>query len=465
VHRNLLFVTTLFAGALAGCAGATPSGFSKGDHWSVPLVGPLENGNLLVPVSVAGQGPYLFYLDPDAPVSAIDQQVIDEAKLELTQGPTIKDETNTALGRGFASLHDLKVGDLAIESRTVIAVPKDFFNLDARRVHGMLGRDVIADRLVFGFDRDQGIVTLSVPTVFTPPAGAASITYARTEVDTGSETAGGGNGPMMTSGDGNARNEQAGRINHDQGPSVDTKTVQRRVVSAQIGGGQFQMHLDLGAPVSELRQESWAKAGLTAAPVEGGPLRLVDEAGTVRAVDAAAQADVTAGTLRGHARFVPYVEKRFGPKKVDGALGLDFFRNYAVYANWGATTYFVKPRGDAAATLTARLGRWGADVSGCAHPGCAEVKLTQTDGGLKLDVIRDPQAKGKAIELLLAPTPPAGKPAPANLLVELPPTIDTISGGMPSEYDGSTAMTVVDASPFTRPCEGNSGCVYPVPQH
>jgi hypothetical protein len=465
VHRNLLLVTTLFAGALAGCAGATPSGFSKGDHWSVPLVGPLENGTLLVPVSVAGKGPYLFYIDPDAPVSAIDQEVIDEAKLEPAQGQMIRDEANMPLGRGFAALHDLKVGDLAIDARTVIAVPKDFFNLDARRVHGMLGKDVLADRLVFGFDRDQGIVTLSVPAVFTPPPGAATLAYTRTEVDTASENGtGGGNAPVMSSGGGDTPNEQAGRINHGTATSVDTKTVQRRVAKAQVGGAQVQLHLDLGAPISELRQEQWAKAGLTATPVEG-KLRLVDEGGTVRVVEAAASADVTVGSIKGHARFVPYVEKRFGPKKVDGALGLDFFRDYAVYANWEATTYFVKPRGDAAASLTARLGRWAAELAGCAHPGCAEVKLTQTDGGLKLDVTRDPQAKGKPLEILLAATPPAGKPAPANLLVELPAGIDTISGGMPAEYDGSTAMTVIDASPFTRPCEGNTGCVYPAPAH
>ena len=466
MHRNLLFVTTLFAGALAGCAGATPSGFSKGDHWSVPLVAPLENGSLIVPVSVAGKGPYLFYIDPDAPVSAVDQQVIDEAKLEMTQGPTIKDETGADLGRGFATLKDLKIGDLAIDERTVIAAPKDFFNLDARRVHGMLGRDVLSDRLVFGFDRDQGLVTLAVPAVFKAPPGAITVAYTRTEVDTASESgAGGGNKPMMTGAGGNEANEQAGRINHMSGPSINTKPVQRRVVSAQIGGATLQMHLDLGAPMSELRQEQWAKAGLTAAPVGPQQLRLVDEAGTVRVIDAVAKADVTAGPLKGHARFVPYVEKRFGPKKVDGSLGLDFFRDYAVYASWEANTYYVNPRGDAAATLTARLGRWGGELAGCTHPGCAEVKLTQTDGGLKLDVTRDEQNKGKPLELLLHPTPPAGKPVPADLLVELPPGTDSISGGMPNEYDGLTALSVIDASSFTRPCEGNGGCLYPVPTH
>jgi hypothetical protein len=252
---------------------------------------------------------------------------------------------------------------------------------------------------------------------------------------------------------------QAGRIDHASGPKVDTKTVPRRVVSAKVGGAEVKLHLDLGASHSELRPELWSKAGLTAAPVEGG-IRLVDEAGTVRTVDSAAPADVTAGALKGHASFVPYVEKRFGPKKLDGTLGLDFFRGDAVYANWSATTYFVKPRGDLAATVKARLGRWGGELpADCAHAGCAEVKLTQTDGGLKLDVTRDPQAKGKPLELFIGVTPAAGKTA-ANLLAELPAATDTITGGVPADYDGAT-LTVLDASAFLRPCEGNAGCVYP----
>jgi len=57
---------------------------------------------------------------------------------------------------------------------------------------------------------------------------------------------------------------------------------------------------------------------------------------------------------------VPYEEKRFGPSNVDGSLGLDFFRPYAVYADWDSHTFLLKPRGDAASTTTARLGRWGA---------------------------------------------------------------------------------------------------------
>ncbi|HET9623134.1 MAG TPA: aspartyl protease family protein [Kofleriaceae bacterium] len=462
MHRNLLLVSLLFA----GCAGsATPSGFSKGDHWSMPLVGALENGHLLVPASVAGHGPYLFVIDPDAPVSTVDQQVAQDAKLDPANGPALVDENGEAQQRSFTALHELKLGDLSIDARTVMEVPNDFLNLDGRRVHGVIGRDIIADRLVFGFDRDQGIVTLAVASVFTPPPGATSVTYAPVDIDTGSSSAGGvvDKAPAGAAGAANQSGSPlAGQITHDNGPKVKSDPVLRRVVSAKVGNADVKMHLDFGAPFSELRQDLWAKAGLTAAPVDGG-VRLVDEAGTVRMLDSAAPADASAAGLKSHVSVVPYVDKRFGLKKLDGVLGLDFFRGYAVYANWSASTIMAKPRGDLAATVKARLGRWGAELASCAHPGCAEVKLTQTDGGLKLDVVRDPEAKGKPLELFIGVTPAAGKTA-ANLLAELPAGTDTITGGVPAEYDGAT-LAVLDASAFLRPCQGDGGCVYPAPSH
>jgi hypothetical protein len=57
---------------VAGCSAVAPSGFSQGEHWTFPLVGPLENGLLVTPVSIHGHGPSLFAIDPDADVSAVD---------------------------------------------------------------------------------------------------------------------------------------------------------------------------------------------------------------------------------------------------------------------------------------------------------------------------------------------------------------------------------------------------------
>src|SRR5207237_1156911 len=71
--------------ALGGaCTVGAPPGFSSGDHWAFPLVGPLEDGVLLVPVTINGKGPYLFLLDPDAPLTSIDEALA--AGLDLYGG-------------------------------------------------------------------------------------------------------------------------------------------------------------------------------------------------------------------------------------------------------------------------------------------------------------------------------------------------------------------------------------------
>ena len=177
-HKASLFAAISLcglSGLVAGCGAGTPSGFPKGDHWVFPLVGPLEDGLLLTPVSVRGHGPYLFAIDPDANITVIDKQVVDEAGLTMGNGPSRFDETATEQMRGYAELLELKLGGLAIDRRQVMLVPSDFYNTEGRRVNGVLGRDVLGSSLVFGFDRDQGIATLSTIKAFTPPPDAIAI--------------------------------------------------------------------------------------------------------------------------------------------------------------------------------------------------------------------------------------------------------------------------------------------------
>jgi aspartyl protease len=444
------------AGILAaGCTTGVPGGFSKGDHWTFPLVGPLEDGLLLTPVSVRGHGPYLFAIDPDANITVIDQQVVDEAGLTMGRGPSRIDEAASEQNRGYAELLDLKIGNLAIDRRQVMLVPTGFYNTaDGRRLNGVLGRDVLADSLVFGFDRDQGIATLAMGKVFVPAPDAIAIKYQAVPVDPTIVPAGGGGGVITSESDAAAR---AGASPRPEGPALDVTPISRRVATAQIGDAGFKMHLDLGDPVSQLREALWSKAKLAPSEVK---LRMVDEVATVRMVTRAAIAPaVTLGAAKAsQVTLAPYEDKRFAIAKLDGALGLDFFRPYAVYASWGAETFYLKLRGDAAATTVARLGRWGADLAACPHPGCITATLTTTPGGIKLDIARDPQAAKRALEIYIGVTPAAGKSA-APLIVELPSGTDTISGGVLPSYEGAT-LTVLDASPFMRPCPGDGGCVF-----
>src|SRR4029079_16709660 len=59
-RRRYAALAAAAAGALvAGSVGAgAPPWFAKGDTWTIPLVGPLEDGLLLVPALVNGKGPF-----------------------------------------------------------------------------------------------------------------------------------------------------------------------------------------------------------------------------------------------------------------------------------------------------------------------------------------------------------------------------------------------------------------------
>jgi hypothetical protein len=439
----------------AGCTGGRPSGFSKGDHWSFPLLGPLENGQLIAPATVHGKGPYLFTLDLDAPVSAIDEQIASECELKTGVGPAMFDEAGAEARRGFAELLDLQLGTLSIDKRQVMLVPRDFYNADGRRLNGVIGRDVLADSLVFGFDRDQGIATLSTLATFAPPPGAIAINYEPLPADPIVLSSVGQGG--MSQGMAAEEASHAGVALRSNGPTLDVAPRARRIATAEIGGVKLAMHLDLGSRVSQLREELWTKAKLAPTEVK---VRSVDEVATVREVThGAIAAEVSLGRARAsHVTMIPYIDKRFAIKQVDGALGLDFFVPYAVFTRADNNTFYLKPRGDLAATAAARIGRWGAAIPTCPHPGCVTATLTATDGGTRLDVVRDPEAAKHAFEIRIGVVPAAGKSV-SPLVVELPASVDKISGGVPADYDGAT-VTVLDVAPFTRPCDGDAGCVY-----
>src|SRR5262249_2473766 len=141
--------------AVSAC-NPTPPGFSSGDRWTFPLVDPLEDGLLITPVTINGHGPYLFAIDPDANVSAVDGQGGNDAPLRHGTGPERAAETATPQERSYAEVLALKVGNLTIDRRPAMVVPAGLYDTgdtgDAggRHLSGVLGRDVLADAYVFG---------------------------------------------------------------------------------------------------------------------------------------------------------------------------------------------------------------------------------------------------------------------------------------------------------------------------
>ncbi len=434
--------------ASAGCSIGAPPGFSSGDQWSFPLVGALEEGVLLTPVFIHDRGPYLMAIDPDAPLSVLDEAVVSENQLYAGLGPRVLTEGDATHPMKMAEVRSLRLGTLTVTGRTVLVGKVGAYSAAGRQVRGVIGRDVIADSLVFGFDRDRGLGYLATQKGFTAPAGAATIGY---------------------------------DLVSNRLPAQVTP-VGRRLAKVKVGQASLNLHLDLGASLSQLRPALWAKAGLAAVPA---PATAIDEYGTVRKVTGSGVANtVTAGTASsGGVRFIAYDDRRWEEEDVDGTLGLDFFRTSVVWANWDKETYYLAPRGDTMGMTKERVGRWGsAALDACGNPGCVTVTLEQpapvaaAEPGsgapgapvppmaarLGVTVTRDAGGKDLDLDLLVRAVDDSGaaRDLPA-LIVSLPAGADSATTLLDPAYAGAR-LVVVDVSPFPRACRGGGGCIVPL---
>jgi hypothetical protein len=461
----------LLALLIGGCAFGAPASYSSGEAWTVPLVGPLEDGVLVVPVFVNERGPYLFAIDPDAKVSSIDQLLVGEADIHTFNGARLRDEQDTTHPTFYADVRALRIGTLVVSRQALMISRPGAFNVNGRVVRGLIGRDVLMDSTSFAFDRDRGLAYITTQAAFKPPADAIALKYDQTSE----------------------------RVYHELVP--------RRLISAVVDGVKYSMHLDLGAGASQLRGALWEKTRLATIPVQ---TPMVDETGTGRlATRGAIAGKVSAGAVtRDGVFFVDYGERRWDESAVDGALGLNFFQPYAVWANWDKQTFYLAPRHDDEATLKARLGRWGnSQVTTCASPGCValsvidplagqaaapppaaaepvggppaapgapgeaapatrEPPLTPPSStpkihpGVMVIATRDPAAAGYDLELLVEAVLPGGEPA-RRLAINLPAGVDRVMEHLPAAFVG-VKLRVLDVSPFPRACQSGGGCVYQI---
>ncbi|HVK83861.1 MAG TPA: retropepsin-like aspartic protease [Kofleriaceae bacterium] len=426
-HGGLLALAV----ALVACKStATPDNFlgGKADRWALPLVGPLEDNLLLTPVLLDGNGPYLFAIDPDANVSVVDEQVVREGRLAAVKGPARIDETNREHPRFYVDVRGLELGSLIVEHVTAMIVKTSALDTNGRRVHGVIGRDALADSLVFSFDRDQGVAYLTLESAYKPPAGAIALPYR----------------PLRAAG-GSAR------------------PLDRLVIDAKINDHPVSMHLDLGAPTSQLRESLWGELGLTAVD---GHATLIDEVGSHRTATKVAVAEnvTSGGAVAPRVVFVPYEDQRF-PSEPAGTLALDFFRGYDVAADWGKRTFYLSPRTEVG--VTERVARWEVGALGkCKSPGCAAIRLVDPMAGKPVDparphpgvvlsVTREEIAGGMDLEVVLEAK---GKPELPRIVVNLSPSSDRVLAHLKPDWVGAE-LVIVDASPFARPCVNADGCV------
>lgn len=436
---------SLAAVALATLAGAcsvgAPPGFAEGDRWVIPLIGPLEDQLLLVPALVNDKGPFVFAIDPDAPVSVIDEDVLNATGAHTGEGPRLLDESDTQRNRFYAEILSWQLGTLTVKGpMPAEVVGKGTFDADGRRIHGVIGRDIVADSLVFSFDRDAGVAVLSTQKAFSAPSKATALSYSKLQ---------------------------------SQIENVETLPLPRRLVNATIGNAKVAMHVDLGATASQLRPRSWAKAGLV---TSAASLTAVDEVGILHPIkeqgvaSAVSVRDVTSKDVV----FVPFVDKRWPDQDVEGALGLNFFKPYRVTVNWDSDKLYLWPRSGLQNVLQ-RISRWQSrTLAACKDAGCAKVTLIdplagrapemmpEKHPGVVASIVRDPSAKHLDLELLVAVTPAPGKGPLQWLVANLPAGTDRAMTHLSADYVGAT-LTVLDASPFPRACPAQGACVDRIP--
>jgi len=422
--------------AAVSCTVGAPPGFSEGDSWTIPLIGPLEDGLLLVPGLVNGKGPFVFLIDPDAHVSIVDEEVLKTSNSRSGEGPHLLDESDTQQPRFYAEILEWKLGTLTVKGpKSAQIVPANTFDADGRRIHGVIGRDIIADSLVFGFNRDTGVAWLSTRKSFKP--SGATIKFS-----------------SLTS-----------RIQN-----AEVLPISRRLVDATINGQRFVLHADFGSTPSQLRARSWAKAKLRESELQ---IALVDEVGTAHEVKKQGVADVAAigNASSRNVSFVPYFDKRWPDEDLEGTLGLNFFRPYVVSIDWDKSTIYLVPRKDAAVRTQTRIGRWHSKtLSSCRAVGCVTAKLIDPLAGKPADqmpaqhpgliasFVRDPAAKDLDLEVLVAVTQSPDKAPLKWFVANLPAGKDRAMVHVPSDYLGAT-LTVLDVSLFPRKCPTDDACV------
>jgi len=233
---------------------------------TIPLIDPLAGAELLVPVMIDGDGPYVFTIDPAAPHTIVAVAVIAQFVEPGQDSATV----TLTVGELTTEVHDVQFAGASLDR-------------GMRRIDGVLGRDALGATTVFGFDRDRGVAWLAPAQTFEPPPDAVAVAIA------------------LPTGDGVVR------------------------LDAAVDGAHHGFVLGLGAQHSELHRALWKHP--TTLPIGG--LEVIDDFGNrVTATDASVASVVKTGDIaRADIRFVdPQLARSAG----DGVLGLDFFGPYDV---------------------------------------------------------------------------------------------------------------------------------------
>ncbi|WP_172639084.1 retropepsin-like aspartic protease [Streptomyces tailanensis] len=130
----------------------------------VPLRVVEQGGQTLafVPVSIEGEGPFMFALDTGASSSVVDEDVADRVGLERTGE---RRSVSGILGTGqvpVAVVDQWKVGDVRLDPGEVTVIdlgpPRE-----GGGIQGLLGSDVLSDFGSIAVDYEDGVLKIPAP--------------------------------------------------------------------------------------------------------------------------------------------------------------------------------------------------------------------------------------------------------------------------------------------------------------
>jgi hypothetical protein len=392
--RTRILALSSVAALAASCVIGAPPGFSSGDLWVAPLINPLEDDVLLVPVSINGGGPYVFKVDPSLGTTAVDSNIASEHDLYRKSVVNVQTHDDNLKKLAFVEAREINVGDLKVSNRVVMVMPENF-KVGGRTVQGILGRDVIAPSLVFAVDRDRGTLTIATQGNLGPPAGASSLGFKRVAP-------------------------------HDL---VDVTINKQKT---------YSFHLDMGTRKSALWPEHISASGL---PRQAQPSVVRDEYGFPKQVDQlTVAAIVNVGKVESNGlSMTPFADKRFTRVNLDGELGQNFFFPFHVTANWHKKTVWLKRReAELMGTAKERIRRWGKTFDGCTMPACTKVEIHP--------IFATPQGG--------APAPAPASPGPAPEATKPSPPDNTAAGPVDTTPPDLTPPDATPPSPApVRPAE------------
>jgi hypothetical protein len=169
-RKSQLVATPLAVLLLAGCFahGDPDSSFvrqtSPGAAREVPLRVVEQDGRTLafVPMTIEGEGPFMFALDTGASTSVVDDDVADRVGLEPTGE---RRSVSGVLGSGrvpVAQVDQWEVGDVRLDPGDVTVIdlgpPKE-----GGGIQGLLGSDVLSDFGSITIDYDDSVLTIPAP--------------------------------------------------------------------------------------------------------------------------------------------------------------------------------------------------------------------------------------------------------------------------------------------------------------